>query len=121
MKKALFLLTFIIACLSLQAQEKTDYGTPEERAEKMTTEMEKALPLTKEQVPEIEALNLKYAQIIQDEVLDKDLSMFGKYKKIRSINKKKEKELKPLLSEAQYENYDQLKAEQSKKMMAKFF
>ncbi len=121
MKKALLLLTFTIACLSLQAQENPDYGTPEERAEKMTTEMEKALPQKEEQVPKIKALNLKYAQIIQDEVLDKDLSMFGKYKKMKSINKKKEKELKPLLSEEQYENYEELKSEQSKKMMAKFF
>ena len=94
-----------------------DYGTPEERAEKMTSEMQKELPLAEEEVDTVKSLNLKYAKIIQREVIDKDLSKWSSYKKIKKINGEKEVELRGLLSESQYQNYEKMKKERSKSML----
>lgn len=121
MKQLIVLFSFITLSLTATAQLPAEYDTPEKRAEKMTLEMEKALPLQPAQVDTIKALNLKYAQKVQEEVLDSDLSRFSMYKKGKRINEEKEKILKELLSEEQYKNYKKLKSEQSKKMIGKFF
>ena len=120
MKLLLFFIT-ICCCSFASAQTLENPGTPEERAEKMTSEMHKQLPLTEAQLPAIKALNLKYAKIIQSEVLDKDLNSWSKYNKSMKINKKKEEELKPLLSEAQWKNYKKLKSEAISKAWSRIF
>ena len=115
MKSITLMFLFLISFGTLLTAQ--DYGTPEERAEKMTFEMQKELPLAEEKVDTVKALNLKYAKIIQEEVIDKDLSKWSSYKKIKKINGKKEVELRALLSELQYENYERMKKEQSKSML----
>ena len=121
MKSIIAVVSLFLFAISLQAQLPAEYDTPEKRAEKITLEMEKALPLQPEQIDTIKALNLKYAQKVQEEVLDSGLSMFSMYWKGKKINAEKEKVLKELLSEEQYNNYKKLKSEHSKKMMGKFF
>lgn len=116
---SIFSLLFSIQVV--QAQSIDNPGTPEERAEKMTSEMQKQLPLNEEQLPTIKALNLKYAQIIQKEVLDQNLSNWSKYNKSMKINKKKEIELKPLLSETQWKNYEKLKSDAMNKAWSRIF
>lgn len=115
MKSILFLFLFT-SCLgtTLLAQ---DYGTPEERAEKMTIEMQKELPLADGEVDTVKALNLKYAQIIQEEVIDQNLSKWSSYKKIKKINGEKEVELRALLTESQYNNYEKMKKAWSKGLL----
>ena len=111
----------ILFSISGFAQDVSEYGTPEERAERMTSEMEKELPLEANQVDEIKALNLKYARIIQEEVIETELSLFGKYKKVKSINSEKEKKMMELWSKNYYKNYETLTSKHSIAMLLKFF
>lgn len=121
MKLIIMISGFLLSFSFTQAQSMDKPGTPEERAEKMTSEMHTQLPLIEQQVSVVQALNLKYAQIIQKEVLDQDLSKWSKYNKSMKINKKKEAELKPLLSETQWKNYEKLKSKAMNKAWSRIF
>jgi hypothetical protein len=55
---------------------------------------------------------------MQKEVFDKGASQWTMYSKGSEINKRKEKELKRLISDAQFKNYEKFKAEMRKQMMA---
>ena len=117
MKRFAFIpLLLLFTATAIFAQDK-DYGTPEERAQKMTQEMAKQLPLTEAEVAPVKALNLKYAKIIQAEVIDQDLGWWSSYRKIKKINTEKEAHLKALLSESQYKNYEGMKKAWSKGML----
>jgi len=118
--KSLIILMLSVSAISLQAQSNASspFGTPQERAKLQTEKLKKALPLREEQVPSVHALNLKYAEIMQKEVFDQGASQWTMYSKGSEINKRKEKELKKLLSDAQFKNYEKLKAEMRKQMMS---
>ena len=123
MKSLMILLLSLLGTFALSAQSqqnKTDnpFGTPVERAKLQTEKMKAALPLRADQIDKIYSLNLKYAQIMQKEVFDQGASQWTMYTKGSEINKRKEKELKPLLSEAQLKNYEKLKAEMRKQMLS---
>lgn len=123
MKSLMILLFSLLGTIALSAQSqqsKTEspFGTPAERAKLQTEKMKAALPLRADQIDKIHALNLKYAQIMQKEVFDQGASQWTMYTKGSEINKRKEKELKPLLSEAQLKNYEKLKAEMRKQMLS---
>lgn len=104
-----------------QAQSISEYGAPEERAGRMTERMEEELPLRSAQVKAIYALNLKYARRIQREVIDTDMNKLSGYFRIRSINKEKEEELLPLLDSQQKEQYEKMKVEATRELLARFF
>ncbi|MCB0563727.1 MAG: hypothetical protein KDD01_05055 [Phaeodactylibacter sp.] len=104
-----------------QAQSISEYGAPEERAGRMTERMEEELPLRSAQVKAIYALNLKYARRIQREVIDTDMNKLSGYFRIRSINKEKEEELLPLLDSRQKEQYEKMKVEATRELLARFF
>ncbi|MCB0653929.1 MAG: hypothetical protein KDC85_21810 [Saprospiraceae bacterium] len=88
-----------------------NYDTPEKRCAIITDEMIKELPLQPGEVPVFRALNLKYAKIVQKEILDQEISWWSAYFKMKEINQKKERELLPLLSDKQIENYERMKAD----------
>jgi hypothetical protein len=54
---------------------------------------------------------------MQKEVFDQGASQWTMYTKGSEINKRKEKELKKLLSDAQFKNYEKMKAEMRKQMV----
>lgn len=118
--KTLIILMLSCCAVTMQAQSKTasPYGTPQERAKLQTEKMKTALPLKEDQIKPIHALNLKYAEIMQKEVFDQGASQWTMYTKGSEINKRKEKELKKLLSDAQFKNYEKMKAEMRKQMMS---
>lgn len=123
MKSLIILLLSLLGTIALSAQSqqsKTEspFGTPVERAKLQTEKMKTALPLRTDQMDKIYTLNLKYAQIMQKEVFDQGASQWTMYTKGSEINKRKEKELKPLLSEVQLKNYEKLKAEMRKQMLS---
>ncbi|WP_373549253.1 hypothetical protein [Haliscomenobacter sp.] len=122
MKSLMILLLSLLSTIALSAQSqqsKTEspFGTPMERAKLQTEKMKAALPLRTDQIDKIYTLNLKYAKIMQKEVFDQGASQWTMYTKGSEINKRKEKELKPMLSEAQLKNYEKLKAEMRKQML----
>ena len=102
--------------LSAQSTPSSPFGTPKERAELQTEKMKTVLPLRENQFKSIYALNLKYAEIMQKEVFDQGASQWAMYTKGSEINKHKDVELKKLLNEAQFKNYEKLKAETRKQM-----
>ena len=123
MKTLMILLLSLLGTIALSAQSqqnKTEspFGTPTERAKLQTEKMKSALPLRPDQIDKIYTLNLKYAQIMQKEVFDQGASQWTMYTKGSEINKRKEKELKPMLSDAQLKNYEKLKAEMRKQMLS---
>jgi hypothetical protein len=103
------------------AQTLDNPGTPEERAEKMTARMQQELSLTEAQLPDIQVLNLKYAKIMQAEVIDPDLNVWTMYSRGNKINKRKEEELKPLLTDVQWKKYEQMRAAVTSKIWKKIF
>lgn len=114
-----FLAASVLSAQSAPSKTASSFGTPKERARLQTEKMKTVLPLREDQIDKIHALNLKYAEIMQKEVFDQGASQWAMYTKGTEINKRKEKELKPLLNEAQYKNYEKLKAETRKQVMSK--
>lgn len=113
---------FFLNFTSLSAQEiPTEYDSPEKRAQIMTDEMTIGLPLSNEQIPIIKTLNLKYAKIIQKEIIDADLNLWSSFFKMKEINSTKEKELLPLFSKSQKVNYEKMKKETRAKLWQQFF
>ena len=110
--------TFALSAQSQQSKTESPFGTPMERAKLQTEKMKVALPLRADQIDKSYSLNLKYAKIMQKEVFDQGASQWTMYTKGSEINKRKEKELKPMLSEAQLRNYEKLKAEMRKQMLS---
>ena len=96
-------------------------GTPEERATKITLQMQKNLQLDSVQLQQVEALNLKYAKMAQEKIVGQGLSKWAMYRQGVKLNAQKEQELKPLLSARQWETYVQLKKQRTKKFLGAFF
>lgn len=114
------ILPLLLACsATIQAQE--DYGTPEERANYQTEQMKEALPLYAYQVQQTHQLNLKYARIVQREVIDTGMNHFSAYFYMQKLIEQKEVELFPLLSQSQIRAYEGLKSSVIKMLLARFF
>jgi len=120
MKSIILFSLLLLPCLVL-SQDISDYGSPEERATRMTDSLQLLLPLYEGQYDDFYQLNLKYAGIIQQEVIDKNLKSWSAYYKIYQINRRKEKELLPMMNIGQQENYGKLKDKAMKRLMARFF
>ena len=103
------------------SQTMEDPGTPEERAAKITRQMQARLQLDSIQLQQVEALNLKYARIAQEEIVDKGLSRWAMYRQGTKLNAQKEQELKPLLSARQWEAYEQRKKQVIGKILGFLF
>ena len=121
MKQLLIILICAISFSPLWGQSISSLGTPEQRAEKITKEMEKEIPLEESQVDSIQRLNLKYAQRMEKEFAGKKVSKWTLYKKGKTINKEKEKELKGILNKKQFKNYEKMKARYRKELMNNLF
>jgi len=121
MKTVLSILILITIVQVAQAQTLDNPGTPEERAEKMTQRMEKEIPLEANQIAPVQELNLKYARIAQEEILDPGLGIFASYRKGMKLNEQKEEELKQLLTEAQWQSYEKMKSASMKQIWSKIF
>jgi len=103
------------------SQTLEDLGTPKERAAKITRQMQARLQLDSIQLPQVEALNLKYAAIAQEKIIDKGLSKWSMYLQGAKLNAKKERELKPILRPSQWKTYGQLKKQLTRNLLGTFF
>jgi hypothetical protein len=121
MKAVIALFTVMLIGVFGFSQTLENPGTPEERATKITLEMQAHMQLDSIQLQRVEALNLKYAKMAQKEIIDKDLSKWSMYRQGIRLNAKKEQELKPLLSARQWEAYEQLKKQRTSKLLGAFF
>jgi hypothetical protein len=83
--------------------------TPEERATMLTEMMKEQLSLTSAQEPKVKAINLKYANKMQD--VRKMTDTAAQRKLTESLNKQKDGELKTVFTADQFKNYQKLMAE----------
>ena len=107
--RALIRVVAIVLVLSLGGSaaaqfDKLKNTTPEQRAKIITALMKDKLGLDADQESKIAALNLKYAQKTQPVLTGSD-GPFKQMRAIRAINGEKEKELKSVLSPAQFDKY----------------
>lgn len=89
----------------VNAQTTDTKATAEERAQKMTEQMQKRLSLTAAQIQPVQALNLKYAKQNEQTINSND-NKYSKLKKIKSTQNEKSKELKLILTETQFKEYE---------------
>lgn len=102
---------FLILGSAAQAQisskdiKNGEYGTPETRAQQADLMMQKGLNLNTDQAEKIKAINLRYAQRTQKEVIGPEKSTWAKYKKLMTIQKDKDEELQKVLDTEQFKRY----------------
>jgi|SRR6218665_53370 len=108
--------TVLIATLFLgfagaaSAQKDSAAHSPEARAKTLTDKMKTELSLSDDQTSKVYDINLKYAQKNQQS-LQGEGSKMEKAKAVKGDNKDKNKELKGILSEEQFEKYKDLQQE----------
>lgn len=118
MKISILMVVLITAGFAHQATAQTAERTPltaEERAQKWTDWMKKELTLTAEQEPKIHAINLKYADQV-DDIKAEEGDRRSKFKEVRATNKAKDEELKAVLTPEQFTKYTEKKQESRQKM-----
>jgi hypothetical protein len=117
MKKSLlcafcfFIWQWGFAQMSVESVKNGNYGTPQQRVTEMTEQMSKGLQLTTQQRPKVQAINLKYAEIAERDVVKQSLSSWSKYRKIMSIQADKDAELRPVLTAEQFKKYQKKRDE----------
>jgi hypothetical protein len=115
MKKIVFTCLFLIAGLlfSITATAQK-MGDAAERSAKLTEWMRINLNLTDKQLPAVRDINLKYAKKM-DALQTSALPKSEKMKQITDNDKAKDKELKDILTDSQFQTYLSKKQEIKKK------
>jgi len=110
MKKLVLTLAVVIGLIiNCSAQQENGQRTPEERAAAQTEWMKENMALTAEQLSTVEALNLEYANKMEEvRAIDGNLA---KLKKARSITDEKDAKLKTVLNKEQFQQYEEMKKE----------
>jgi hypothetical protein len=97
-----------------QTTERTKL-TAEERAQKLTDWMKSELTLTAEQEPTVHAINVKYANQM-DDIKAEGGDRRSKFKDARDNSKAKDEELKAVLTPDQFTKYTEKKQEMQQKI-----
>lgn len=127
MKKIIAAVTLVAAlvCAPTFAQEGRGgpKATPAERAQKLTDMMTKQLSLTAAQVPQVQAINLKYADQL-NEVREQPKGEKGaKHEAVKDLVAKKDAEIKAVLTADQFTAYgkwqEEMKQRRKDKKMQK--
>lgn len=109
-----FAAAMLVLSVSAKAQSADSTRTPESRAAALTGKMSAQLPLTDDQIPQVQAINLKYAQKNQ-EIWTGTGGRFAKFKALKSSQKNKDKEIKAVLNKDQYKKYKAMQEEMKDK------
>ncbi|MEM9919046.1 MAG: sterol desaturase family protein [Bacteroidota bacterium] len=113
------LLLMLFGWNASQAQDRLANLSEEQKTE-MRKNMEnhiESLQLTEEQRPEFVAISKKYGNQMLA-LKESDMSKLSKYRKMKSIGKSRNKEMKKLLTKEQYELYVERQEEAREKMIA---
>jgi Spy/CpxP family protein refolding chaperone len=87
---------------------------PEKMAEQLTDRMAEQLNLTNEQIIEVKAINLKYANRLQ--VVSQQPRNRRKLKAFKNMSTEKNGEMKTILTPKQYADYEKILEERRNKM-----
>jgi hypothetical protein len=91
--------------------------TPKQRATVQTVFMKAKLGLTAEQLPKVEAINMKYAEKMEP-VIKGDSGPLMKMRAMKESNSEKEGELKGILTPDQFQKYLASQEEMKEKVIA---
>lgn len=105
--RSLITVSLVVTALLFAAGRSMAQTSPEERAKKLSEKMKTELSLTDEQYVKVQAINLEYAKK-NDEIMKGSGGKFAKYKSLKSAQKEKKKELKPILTDEQFKKYEQM-------------
>ncbi len=83
--------------------------SPEDRAYNQTKQMKKLLTLSKEQFDKVEAINVKYAMMMDSTIKANGGFSPEMREKMKPMMEAKDKELKPILTEEQLKLYEENK------------
>jgi len=110
LNRILTVIMLFVACssfsLAVSAQNTISKAQAEERAQKMTAQMQKKLSLAEAQYQPVYDINLKYAKVNQQILKGTDGKM-SKLKKLRSTQQSKSKELQAVLTKDQFNQYEE--------------
>jgi hypothetical protein len=109
-----FMAVLLAVSIGTKAQSADSAHTAESRATALTEKMKTQLSLTDDQVPQVQTINLKYAQKNQ-EIWAGTGGRFAKFKALKSSQKDKSKELKAVLDKDQYKKYEVMQQEMKDK------
>ena len=114
---SLFFALFFIGINTSYAQSKADNLTEEQKEaiKKNVEAYATALDLSEDQRPKFEEITKKYAKQMKA-VKDNGGRPMSKYKKVKSIRKNKDAEMKKLLSKDQFKGYLEKQEEMKKKI-----
>lgn len=117
---SLFFILFVFGAHTGFAQAQATDLTDEQKEQiaQNMEEFQEVLALSEKQKSEFEAITKKYVgQMVA--VRDGGGNKYAKYRKVKSIRKNRNAEMKKLLSEEQYELYQKKQEEMQKKMREK--
>ena len=112
--KFLFTVLFITGTMLAKAQSADSTRTAEGRASALTEKMKTELSLTEVEYPQVQAINLKYAQK-NEEIFKGSEGKFAKFKALKASQKDKSKEMKALLDKDQFKKYEEMMEEMKNK------
>ena len=105
-----FAAVLLVLSVGAKAQSADSTRTPEGRAATLTEKMKTQLTLTEDQVPQVQAINLKYAQRNQ-QIWTGTGGRLAKFKSLKSSQKDKDEEIKAVLDKDQYKKYKAMEQE----------
>jgi Spy/CpxP family protein refolding chaperone len=112
-----FLLIVICFSSAFSQTAKKD-STPEERAQRWTTWMKEQLTLTPDQETKIHFINQKYASLNEDLKTSTE-NRRAKFEELKERDKRKDAELKGVLTEEQFKLYLEKKKDFQREMLGK--
>ena len=117
----LFIALLLVGITNINAQTKRENLSEEQKEEikKNVEEYAASLNLTAIQKSEFEEITKKYAKQVKA-VRDSGGGKFKKYRKLKSIRKNKDKEMKPLLNPEQFKTYLEKQEERKQQMKARW-
>lgn len=117
----LFIALLLVGITNINAQTKRENLSDEQKEEikKNVAEYATSLHLTDVQKPEFETITKKYAKQMKA-VRDSGGGRFNKYRKLKSIRKNKDKEMRQLLNKEQFKTYLEKQKERKKQMKARW-
>jgi hypothetical protein len=106
--------TTLLSSVIAKAQTADSTRTAEGRASALTEKMKTELSLTATQYPQVQAINLKYAQK-NEEIFKGSEGKFAKFKALKASQKGKSREMKAVLDKDQFSKYEEMMEEMKNK------
>lgn len=111
----LFAAFFLFMGFNADAQRRGGPPSPEDMSAKQTEHMTEKLGLSEDQTAKVKAINLTYAQKIQEAREENSGDRSAMQEITTAINKEKAAELKTVLTDEQYKTFEQMQASESKR------